>query len=265
MPDKNAKPLGSIAVDLGYTSQEQVEEALKEQRSRQSSGKNRVFIGNLMQEMGALTPEQLFRVLSKSGDLGAPISEDAIRLAGRIKSDCKPEGTVITVTSAARGEGVTTVASQLATAMALMIEGAILLVDANIPKPSIHEKFGIERSPGFTDVIEGHFTLGQAVKRTEIPGLWVLPSGGFIDDFLIMLMNDTCTQILNDMRDMGFQYIIIDTPPILGHSEAALISARSDGAILVVRADKRRKSEVIEMKRVLDGFKVNILGSLLRK
>jgi len=265
MSNKPSRPLGSIAVDLGYASHEQVEETLQEQRNRESNGEKRVRIGKLMEETGVLTAVQLFQVLSQSGDLAALISEDAIRLAVRLSSSTSEDESVITVTAAANDEGVTTVATQLATALALMTQGDILLVDANIHDPRIHSNFDLKQTPGFTDIIEGRTDLDQACQRTEIPGLWVLPAGVYAADHLYTVMNEACTQVLMDLRNKTFRYIIIDTAPILGYSDTALMASRSDATIMVVQADKRSKAEVLEMKKILEGLQVNILGALLRK
>jgi capsular exopolysaccharide synthesis family protein len=218
-----------------------------------------------MEEMGVLTPEQLFRVLSQSGDLAELISEDAIRLAARLRSSTSKDESVITVTAAANDEGVTTVATQLAAALALMTPGDVLLVDANSHEPQIHRNFDIKQSPGFTDIIEGRAGLDQACQRTEIPGLWVLPAGGYVADHLYTVMNEACSQVLMDLRNKAFRYIIIDTAPILGYSDTAVMASRSDATIMVVHADKRRKEEVLEMKRILEGLQVKILGALLRE
>ena len=265
MSSKPSPPLGSIAVDLGYATPEQVDSVLQEQRKRGSDSSSHVRMGILLEEMGVLTPQQLFRVLSQSGDLKVSISEDAIRLAARLKSNTSEEERVITITSAAEGEGSSTVATQLATALALMNQGNILLVDANFHKPQLHESFGVSISPGFTDIIEGNVALEKACQRTEIPGLSLLPAGATVPDYLFMLMKEECSQLLKDLRSQHFQYIIIDTAPLLHYSDSALMASRSDAAIMVVRAGERRKAEVLEMKRVLEGLKVNILGALLRK
>ncbi len=258
---KSDSPLGQVAVSLGYATPEQIDAALKEQQ-RRAQGDERIRIGMLLCEMGAMTPTQLFRLLAHSRDTLNIPSEDAIRLAARLRSSSLPDVQVILITSAAQGEGKTTIASQLATVMALMGRDDVLLIDGNLRQPALHQQFSLPREAGLTDVIGQEAGFDAPVQATDVPRLSLLTAGRAVDDFIYLLMDDRCGEVMTQLRQ-SYRTIIMDTASLLAYPDTALMVPHADAVMLVVAAGQRRKAEVLEMKRLLDGMQANILGVML--
>lgn len=257
-----SEPLGVTAVRLGYATASQIQQALEQQQARLTRGSRHVPLGVLLQEMKILTREQLIDVLSQSEINQFPVSEDGICLAARIKASCFEMDRSIVVTGAMDGEGASTIAAQIAVSLALMREGRVLLLDANLRSPSLHLRFDVQQTPGLSDVIQGKATLRDAIVGTEIPGLSLLPAGNIVVDFRSLLLSEQCSHIISAARQ-HFRFVIIDSPPMLKVADTALVATRADGVVLVVSADVRRKSEVAEMKQILDGLKAKVIGTVL--
>jgi len=253
--------LGQVAVNLGYATPEQVEAALQEQKHRAESDQW-MRIGMLLCEMGVLTPTQLFRVLSRTeSSLNVP-NEDAIRLAAHLRSAAVSDVRVILITSAACGEGKSVIASQLATALALMGRDEVLLVDGNLRRPTMHSQFSLKRGPGLSELVGRGGDFASFIQKTDIPRLSLLSSGEAVDDFIYLLMDERCGGQLSQLRQT-FPIIIIDTAAIMVYPDAALMVPHADAVLLVVSAGERRKNEVLEMKRLVEGMQVRILGAML--
>lgn len=259
---KSLEQFGATAVRLGYATPGDVSKVLQEQHVRRVTGKAPSLIGTLMKEMGILSPEQIGRVLKQLASNRIYLSEDGIRLAARLKATLSEHDKVVVITGAAHGDGVSSAAAQVGVALALMGEGPVLVVDANVRAPSQHFLFGITQMPGLADVLSGRVELESALQASSVEHLSVLTSGNSADDFLSLLMSQTFTAMLDDLRGR-FRFILVDTPPLLLYPESALLVSRGDGVVVVLKAWERGKSELLEMKHMLAGLCANFLGVVL--
>jgi succinoglycan biosynthesis transport protein ExoP len=139
------------------------------------------------------------------------------------------------VTSAGPSEGKTTVACALATTMAQAGQ-RVLLVDCDLRRPRIHRVFGASNDEGVTSaVVESKDRVPLPSRSTEVPNLWILPSGPLPPNPAELLQSDAFQRTLDRMKD-EFDRVIIDSPPIVPVTDATVLSTRVDGTILVVRA-----------------------------
>lgn len=150
---------------------------------------------------------------------------------------------VIAISSADKGEGKTTVLSNLGIALA-QIDCEVLLIDANMREPRLHEIFGVDNSVGFGDALAGNdFVSG---RRTTIQRLNVLPCGKHRDERLLFSIR--MEEVLRRFRDQ-YDIILIDTPSVLQHSDARLVGIHADAVILVVAPGTDRNALLLAQKR----------------
>lgn len=166
----------------------------------------------------------------------------------------------ILVTSSEPGEGKSTTSGNLALAFA-QDEKKVILIDCDLRKPSLHKKFRISNNRGLSDVIIDRDKLNKCIqKRTEY--LDILTAGKIPPNPSEMLGSQAMSSLLDELSNV-YDVIILDSPPVLAVTDAQILSTKSDGAILVVRAEKTKKDTVMAAKGVLDKVNANILGTVL--
>ena len=142
---------------------------------------------------------------------------------------------VIAISSPAPGDGKSVTAINTAGALALKSEAAVLLVDADLRKPTLHEQLGLPQSPGLADVLAGACALEDAMVHTkEFHSLYTMSSGTTSANLVELLDSKQWRTVCTKLRGM-FRYVIIDSPPVAAVADYALIQDVCDGVILVVR------------------------------
>lgn len=167
----------------------------------------------------------------------------------------------IIVTSSGAEEGKSTTTSNLATVYAQ--QGLnVLLIDADLRKPTGHYTFRLENHIGLTNVLTRQSTLAQAVQESEIPHLSVLTSGPIPPNPSELLASAQMAELLKEMKKQ-FDMIIFDTPPILAVADAQILANQVDGTILVVSSGKTEKDAALKSKELLSNAKGKLLGVVL--
>ncbi len=256
------EPLGKKIVRLGFATEEQVASALELQRTRRDTQGEHIPLGALLVEMGKLAPSQLVRLLDDSGLSGFKLQEDAVRLAAHFHRSLNDDDRLILFTSPTEAEDSATVCAQLSLAMTLMGQGPILVIDANLREPSIHEMFRFENTPGLAEIIDGSAKQKDAIRTSGLKGLDILAAGDASGDMLARLLSETCESVLEFARKQ-YRFTLINSAPVLEFPEAALLGSRTDGVVVTVRAKKQRRKQIAEVSRVLSGLNVKVHGSVL--
>jgi receptor protein-tyrosine kinase len=163
----------------------------------------------------------------------------------------------VVVTSASPAEGKTFTAVNLAMAQAQLAESAVLLADFDLRRPVIHNLFQTERSPGLSDYLLNGVPLEMAIRRIGNTNLHFLPAGSPVKNPL-ELLNLRQVRTLLEALPRLFNWIIIDTPPLLFSADANLLSTLSDGTIMVVRIGATTYDNVIRAMQSL--CENNVLG-----
>lgn len=193
---------------------------------------------------------------------GVPISDEDVAKYERVVAKLLSAGDTghysLAVTSSVSGEGVSTACVGLAVALATSTAGKVLLVDANLRRPSLHEWFGAPPGPGLGDLVAG--SAHQPVFGTKVPNLWLLPSG-VAQKHPAQLMTSEAARVQIQGFRTHFDYVVIDCPPVLSTVEAASVCRLADGVIIVLRAGLTPREDVSRTKGLLAG--APIMGVIL--
>lgn len=167
---------------------------------------------------------------------------------------------VLLVTSALPGEGKSTVSVNLATTLSAL-QQSVLLVDADLRRPRAHEHAGIDGSVGLTDLLLTDVEAEVAKHTVADTTLDVLPSGGIPPNPAQMLTSDPMAELISTASE-DYDWVVIDTPPVLSVADAGLLAPLADGVILVVNA-KTGRATLTKCMRSLDSSGARILGTVL--
>ncbi|HYP05189.1 MAG TPA: CpsD/CapB family tyrosine-protein kinase, partial [Bryobacteraceae bacterium] len=145
----------------------------------------------------------------------------------------QPIHTVV-ITSPSPAEGKSFAAVNLALAEAQLEGNPTLLVDCDFRRPIVHNLFQVERTPGLTDYLTGKANLEDCIKRVGTTNLYILPAGDAVINPL-ELLNLREMKLLADQLPRAFNWVVLDSPPLLFAADANLLSTLCSGTILVVR------------------------------
>ncbi|MCS6777994.1 MAG: polysaccharide biosynthesis tyrosine autokinase [Chloroherpetonaceae bacterium] len=169
----------------------------------------------------------------------------------------------IMVTSTAPGEGKSMTSCNLAIAMAL--DGKrVILVDADLRRPTVHEKFGIRNTPGLTNVLVGALPLDRALQDTDIENLQILASGPLPPNPAELLNSNSMLHVQQQLKQRA-DVVIYDTPPCLSVADAQVMSSNVDGVIYVVQLGSTRKSALRHGFELLRQAQARVLGIVYNK
>ncbi len=163
----------------------------------------------------------------------------------------------VVVTSASPAEGKTFTAVNLAMAQAQLAESAVLLADFDLRRPVVHNLFQTDRAPGLSDYLLDGVPLEMAIRRIGNTNLHFLPAGTAVKNPL-ELLNLRQVKTLVEALPRIFNWVVIDTPPLLFSADANLMSTLADGTIMVVRIGATTYDNVIRAMQSL--CENNVLG-----
>ena len=193
----------------------------------------------------------------------SPISEAyrSIRTAIAFSSSDEKELKDILVTSAGPQEGKSITACNLAITMAYS-GNSVLLVDADMRKPRIHEVFGIDSEFGLSNFLTGQADLDKIIKKTNIENLQVVTCGHIPPNPSELLGTKHMKAFLEKARQK-FNVVVVDSPPLTIVTDAVILSSIMDGTVLVISSKKTTRSAVYHAKQLMTNAKANVLGVVL--
>ena len=165
----------------------------------------------------------------------------------------------IVVTSSEPGEGKTTTAGNLAISLG-QNEKKVLLVDCDLRRGKIHKHFKVSNGEGLSEIIIEKTSLENGIKAVS-ENLDIITTGELPPNPSEMLGSKRMEDLINEFKKL-YDYVILDTPPILVVADGQILSTKVDGTILVARAEKTKKDSIINAKKLLDKVKANIIGTV---
>ncbi len=196
-----------------------------------------------------------------SGNVQTIITEQYRLLRSRLSGlNGNHASNVFAVTSTRKGEGKSLTSVNLAIVMAEDTKKKVLLIDGDMRKPSIHTFFNCKSEYGLVDILSNKVDIETAVIHSKIKNLSLLLAGGPVESPSDLVATALFKEIIEKLRKR-FDYIIIDSPPIIPFADMNIIGDIVDGILLVVRAERTPKDMVIEALKSLN--KENVLGVVL--
>ncbi len=193
-------------------------------------------------------------------DSAAAEAARALRTNLMFAGGSAPQKTLV-VTSANPFEGKTTVACWIATAMA-QAGKRVLLVDCDLRRPRLHKIFQRANSQGVSSLVGGKQRFAELDCSTVIENLDVLSSGPSVDNPAELLQSEAFAQLLEQLASR-YDRVVIDSPPVNAVTDAAVLSTRADGTLLVIRASSTTRDAASHSARTLHGVTDNLLGVVL--
>lgn len=168
---------------------------------------------------------------------------------------------LIVVTSSSLSEGKSTTCINIALALA-EANRSVLLVDGDLRRPRIGKYLGLVEAVGFSTVLSSGASLDDVLQQTKFPHLTVLTAGTIPPNPSELLGSLAAKKLLGVLRDR-FDYVIVDSPPLLAVTDGAILAAEADGAIVAVRAGKTKQDQLAHAIGILRDVDARLLGAVL--
>lgn len=202
--------------------------------------------------------------LIANSDAKSPVSEAyrTIRTNIKFSNIAGKELKTIMLTSATPNEGKSTTISNLAVVMA-QAGHSVVLCDCDFRNPTQHKMFGLHNK-GLSNCVATGSNVMDIIQQTSIPNLYVLTSGPVAPNPSELLASQNMVDILEELKQ-HFDYVLVDTPPVMPVTDAAVVSAKVDGTILVIASGAVSPSIAVEAKTRLEQAGAHLLGVVLNK
>ncbi len=213
-----------------------------------------------MTENQKATPSDLLVTLSNPR---SPISEAyrTLRTNLQFVSPDKPLRTLL-ITSPGAEEGKSTMLANLAVAMA-QGEKRVVLVDCDLRRPNLHRLLGLGQKPGLTTMVVDEKAMSEPpLQDTAVPGLQLLASGPLPPSPADLLGSQRMDRILEVLKERA-DVVLLDAPPVVAVSDAAVLATKVDGVLLVVSAGQTKRDSVQAAKTRLEKVNANVIGAVL--
>ncbi|RJP80383.1 MAG: polysaccharide biosynthesis tyrosine autokinase [Candidatus Zixiibacteriota bacterium] len=228
-----------------------------------------------------IDPEEIARRMKRHGHKLSP--EDRARLTSKLITNFSPKSPVseayrslrtnilfanldrqaktLVVSSSATKEGKSTTVANLAITMAQM-GSRVLIVDADLRRPTMHTLFKIERQIGLSNALLGNYTLDEVIKPTGIENLDIITAGDIPPNPSELLSSNAMRKTLA-LLQQRYDMILLDSPPVIAVTDAAVLSTRTDAVLLVVSSGYVTRKEVDRAIQLLGNVRANLIGVLL--
>ncbi len=195
-------------------------------------------------------------------DPKSPVSEAFRTLRTNIQfQQMKLKDKTLMVTSSTPKEGKSTTIANLAITMAHM-GGKTLLVDTDLRRPVVHSIFNLKKDRGITNFLMGKSEFDDVVKPTFVDNLYVVSSGPLPPNPSELLASEEMDDFIAQAREK-YDVVLFDSPPIIAVTDAAILSTKVGGVIMVIKAHQTDQNAVRRAKSLLDNVNANIVGCLL--
>jgi capsular exopolysaccharide synthesis family protein len=215
-----------------------------------------------LEKMGTIEGRKIESRLITHLDPKSPVSEAYRTLRTNLQfSKIDRKLKTILVTSSGPKEGKSTTAANLAIALA-QVGQKVVLVDADLRRPVVHSIFGMEKDEGVTNYLMGTVTYESVLNSTFHENLYVIPSGVLPPNPSELLASRPMETLIKKLQE-DFDVIIFDSPPVIAVTDAAILSTKVDGTILVVNSGNTNRDALLRGNTLLESVDAKLLGVLL--
>ena len=166
------------------------------------------------------------------------------------------------VTSAVSGEGKTNLTSSLAISLARASQERVLLIDADMRDPDLHDIFDVPAAPGLAEVLSNGHALDEAIVATDMRKVDLLPAGELSVTPHFLLRNGAFESLLKQLKSR-YRYILVDSPPVLSASESVVLAHACDGVVICTRCDFSRSRQLRSASDRLLAAGARVLGAVI--
>jgi capsular exopolysaccharide synthesis family protein len=192
----------------------------------------------------------------------SPVSEAYRSLRTNIQfADIDKPKRVLMVTSTMSKEGKSTTAVNLAITLT-QTGSRVLLVDSDLRRPTLHNFFSMDKTYGLTNVLIGSLSFDDVIKHTEVENLDVITSGDIPPNPAELVASESMRRFIETAR-AHYDYVLLDSPPVVAVTDAAVLATRVDGTVLVVGSGTVNKREVVRAVGLLKNVRSPVLGVVL--
>jgi capsular exopolysaccharide synthesis family protein len=175
----------------------------------------------------------------------------------------KPIKTIL-FTGTSQGDGASTTAINFAASLVKDTELRVLLVDANLRTPCLHEVFGVDHTHGLSDLLTKAGDMASRMKKIGATNLYVMPCGGKHSNPVSLFESSEFDQFLHETH-AWFDFVILDAPPATSFSEARVICRKMDGVVLVLGSGTTRRQVALKAKKEIEEAGGKVLGVVLNR
>src|SRR5262249_25625433 len=152
--------------------------------------------------------------------------------------------------------------SVVAKLLASSVAGSVCLVEANLRSPSLSNKFGAVHGRGLVDSLSLGGSIRQFARSIGPANLWLLPAGASGHESAVLLNSDRLRDRLAELRE-EFDYLLINTPPLISFADGMVLGRMVDGVVLVLEQDTTRRETALRVTENLRNSRIPILGAVL--
>jgi capsular exopolysaccharide synthesis family protein len=184
----------------------------------------------------------------------------ALRTSILLSAAGRPPKTVL-ITSGQPGEGKTTTVINTAISLA-QLGSSVLIIDADLRLPSAHKGFSVKRTRGLSTFLSQDIPLDGMIQKLQIPNLYLLPCGPIPPNPAELISSEKMREML-EMLETRFDYILIDSPPLMYVTDPLILSTLVEGVVLVVQGGKCTRDILRQSRQMLGSVSAKILGVVL--
>ncbi len=257
--ENDAVSVESVFLDVSTASSSHADIFTTNGLSRNSAPAERADIWNQFESL-TLALQSEGRLMCVT-DKGSPMAE-AFRLLGVRLRDIRKAQPLrkVLVTSTVPREGKSTVAANLACALASKSGEKVLLIEGDIRRPSLSHIFNMNKVTGICELLRGERSLRDSIYHLEGAGIWIMPSGSSPATPLELLQSSTLPTLIDQLASL-FDWVVIDSPPVLPLADTSIWTRMVDGILLVTRQGVTQKKQLQRGLRALESKKM--IGALL--
>lgn len=190
------------------------------------------------------------------------VSSEVLKLSANLQASVTDSDKFILVAGFHEGEPSEEISVQLAAGLSAMDGQSVLLVDANLRNPWLHDRFGIDLQPGLTNVLSASPAITAGAVRVIKPNLAILPAGT-ANAGASIFTSTAFSQLMELELYPRYRFVIVNSAPFGRFADANLIASRADGVVITLTSGRHHRDELLDLKNELESMRSKIVGTIL--